>query len=308
MTILDGSHSFFDTESLFSDLVSRARAAETEESLAREKLYRAFASFSGAKEENVIASGEKTGLALAFIGDAEKILVPSCDGFADMISGKLPDREFFTCQKNEDLKLRVSDLVSLAEGTGAEAIIMSNPCFPTSLAVEKEDIERLCESTSAVVIVDESRLVSSADSLMIDTCKYDNLAVIRQFNFGGYVCMGAGKIKSAAPSTPAVSDMMAASVIFEHSSAIKTYERKLSDSIGSLYIRLKKAAIKYDSIERIYRSRADFVYLSVYDAENKAGLFLEEGIKVGSDNEHIWIFAGDTKENDELITKSSCIF
>lgn len=308
MIILDGSRSFFDTESIFSDLVARARTSETEESVARQKLYSAFAAFSHAKEEYVAASGDITKLAVSFLGDAGRIVVASSDGFGRDVMEAIPEREYHVCGKNDELKLKASDIVSAVNECGAEAVVLSNPCFPTSLAMEREDILGICEKTCALVIVDESRLVSSEDSLFIDTCKYDNLAVVRRFNFGGSICMAAGRDAWKCKELPSVSDMMAASVIFEHSSAVRTYERKLSDSIGSLYIRCKKLAIKYESIERIYRSRADFVYMSVSNADKKADLFLDEGIKVGHDDGHIWIFAGDTKENDEFISKSGSVF
>ncbi|MBR5310159.1 MAG: histidinol-phosphate transaminase, partial [Oscillospiraceae bacterium] len=84
-------------------------------------------------------------------------------------------------------------------------------------------------------------------------------------------------------------------------SAIKTAQRKLIDSRDSLYIRIKKLAIKYDALERLYRSRANCVFFKVKDAEERAKKLFEMGISVYCRDGYFCVFAGEKDENEVVL-------
>ena len=90
-------------------------------------------------------------------------------------------------------------------------------------------------------------------------------------------------------------------MIFNHSSALKTALRKLTDSRDSLYIRIKKLAIKYDSVERLFRTKADCVFFKVKDAERRNAELLEHGVSIRCADGYFCIFAGDKDENEAVL-------
>lgn len=52
--------------------------------------------------------------------------------------------------------LCAEDMIQKARETGAELIIFSNPCNPTALKLERQDILQIVAQTDALVVVDEA--------------------------------------------------------------------------------------------------------------------------------------------------------
>lgn len=304
MIYLDGSKFFFDIEACFSNLINSAREQNRNlpgDGFAKE-LRSVMAKHFSVKAENIkVSSGYDVFFQNILKGNA-KVIIPELDGSATILSSALADPEIFTVKKNSDLKVRLSDIAAKAIDKNADAIFFSNPCFPTSLIASGEDIIELAKTVSCKVIVDESYLISEDTSLVKSINKADNLIVIKKMRFGGEFTAIFGKNLPDFDCNMAAEDQAAAKVIFEHDSALKTAERKLTDSIDSLYIRIKKLAIKYDSVERLFRSKSDCVFLKVKDSETRGKKLYENGISVYYDDNYFCIFAGDKDENETLLS------
>ncbi len=300
---LDGSSFFFDIESCFSKLVASAREqnAEQERDKNALELCRSFAEYYNVPPENVRAARDHSIFLRSMVSEDGKIVIPEFDDSSKLFYESFPGKTALILKKMPDMKLRPEKLIAFAEENSADIIFLSSPCCPTSLEMSLPEIEKLAKGTKAKVIVDESHLVEDENSAVGLTKDIPNLIVIKKLRFGGGPVLAAGKNLAEFDCEIPAPDQAAASIIFEHSSALKTTRQKLEDSRNSLYIRIKKLAVKFDSLERLYRSKADCVFFKVKDAGQKAELLKNEGISVKCEDGYLCIFAGNKEENEAVL-------
>lgn len=303
MIYLDGSRFFFDIESCFSNLVNSARAQNRElpaDESAKE-LCSVMAKYYGVRPENVKAACSIERALQGILKNGEKAAVPEKDGSFDMLKAALPNIETVVIPKNSDFKIHIQNVLDMVNEQAIKAVFFSNPCFPTSLEIPAEDIVNFAKNAECKVIVDESHIIDEGNSLVKYVDEIENLIVLKKQHFGGDFVSVLGS-NSDFDCKMTAEDQAAAKVIFEHDSALKTADRKLKDSIDSLYIRIKKLAIKYDSVERLFRSKSDCVFLKVKDAKRRGKELFENGISVYYDESYFCIFAGDKDENEALLS------
>ena len=58
-------------------------------------------------------------------------------------------------------------------------VIFSNPCNPTSLGLNREQVRRLITSVDALVVVDEAYMDFWDQSILQEVHQYDNVIVLR---------------------------------------------------------------------------------------------------------------------------------
>ncbi len=302
MIYLDGSRFFFDIEGCFSNLCEKARE-ENKDSEADEnakELCKGFAKFFGTKPEFVRAGADYKTLLNGIFGAAAKAIVPELDISAENFAfafGAEPVR----IEKTPDMKIKAENLAAAANENGADMIYLSNPCCPTGLEIAPAEIKKLCSLTEAKVVVDESFCVDESFSVLSTASETENLVVLKKIRFGGEPVFACGKNLPEFNCKISASEQAVGTVIFEKNSAIKTAQRKLVDSRDSLYIRIKKLAIKYDSLERLYRAKGNCVFFKVKDAEERAKKLLDMGISVYSKDGYFCVFAGEKDENEAVL-------
>ncbi len=289
MIYLDGSRFFFDIEGCFSDRVSAARLEHQadEHDPAAEEICGGFADFFGTKPENVRAAKDYVTLFTALLPKNAIVITPEFDEAADILQNALSGAQTVLTKKTPDMKLRL-----IEQSPDAHAVFMTNPCCPTSLEISADEIKKLALRTNGLFIVDESHMVGEDNSAIKLVEHLPNLVVLKRMRFGGGAVFDCGI---------AAADEAAANVIFNHSSALKTALRKLTDSRDSLYIRIKKLAIKYDSVERLFRTKADCVFFKVKDAERRNAELLEHGVSIRCRDGFFCVFAGDKDENEAVL-------
>lgn len=299
MIYLDGSRFFFDIEGCFSDRVTAARLehAADEHDPAATEICKGFAAFFGAKPENVRAAKDYAVLFGAFLPQSgAAVIVPEFDEAADIAKNALPGAQIVLAKKTPDMKIREVDIAD------AHAVFMTNPCCPSSLELSADEIKRLALSTEKLFIVDESHMVGEENSAIKLVEQLPNLVVLKKMRFGGEPVFACGKNLPQFDCGISAADEAAANVIFNHTSALKTALRKLTDSRDSLYIRIKKLAVKYDSVERLFRTKADCVFFKVRDAQSRYAALLEHGVSIRCSNDYFCVFAGDKDENEAVLT------
>ena len=302
MIYLDGSRFFFDIEGCFSNLCEKARE-ENKDSEADEnakELCKGFAKFFGTKTEFVRAGADYKTLLNGIFGAEAKAIVPEPDISAENFAfafGAEPVR----IEKTQDMKIKAENLAAAANENGADMIYLSNPCCPTGLEIAPAEIKKLCALTDVKIVVDESFCVDESFSVLSTASETENLVVLKKIRFGGEPVFACGKNLPEFNCKISASEQAVGTVIFEKNSAIKTAQRKLVDSRDSLYIRIKKLAIKYDSLERLYRAKGYCVFFKVKDAEERAKKLLDMGISVYSKDGYFCVFAGEKDENEAVL-------
>lgn len=302
MIYLDGSRFFFDIEGCFSNLCEKARE-ENKDSEADEnakELCKGFSKFFGTKPEFVRAGADYKTLLNGIFGAAAKAIVPEPDISEENFAfafGAEPVR----IEKTQDMKIKAENLATAANENGADMIYLSNPCCPTGLEIAPAEIKKLCSLTDVKIVVDESFCVDESFSVLSTASETENLVVLKKIRFGGEPVFACGKNLPEFNCKISASEQAVGTVIFEKNSAIKTAQRKLVDSRDSLYIRIKKLAIKYDSLERLYRAKGNCVFFKVKDAEERAKKLLDMGISVYSKDGYFCVFAGEKDENEAVL-------
>lgn len=302
MIYLDGTRFFFDIEGCFSNLCEKARE-ENKDSPADEsaaELCRGFGKFFGTKPE-FIRAGKDYETLLSGIIFAEKAVIPEYDISAEHFAEAFPKAEVIRVEKAPDMKIKAEKLSKAADENGAEVIFLSNPCCPTGLEILPAEILKLCSLTNAKVVVDESFCVDESVSVLKNIPETENLIVLKKIRFGGEPVFACGKNLPDFDCKISASEQAVGTVIFNKDSALKTARRKLTDSRDSLYIRIKKLAIKYDALERLYRAKGNCVFFKVKDAEERAKKLLDMGISVLCRDGHFCVFAGEKDENEAVL-------
>lgn len=302
MIYMDGSRFFFDIEGEFSGLCGsvRERNAALSGDPEAAALRQGFSRFFQTVPENVRVAENFEKLLFPLL-NGKTVVIPAVDESADHFFTTFPEKSFLSAEKPADLKIRPAVLADFVIGNGADALYLTNPCCPTSLELSAAEMEALVSETKALVVVDESHMVGEENSAVSLTKHYENLVVLKKMRFGGEGVFAVGqKLPDISCDLPAA-DQAAGAIIFERDSALKTALRKLTDSRNSLYIRIKKLAIKYDSVERLYRTKADHVFFKVKDAARRAEELSEKGILVRQTEGGVCVFAGDKPENEAVL-------
>ena len=300
MIYLDGSRFFFDIEGCFSNLCEKAREEnkDSEADKNAAELCKGFSKFFGTKPEFVRAGKDYKTLLSGIFENGAKAVIPEFDVSAENFAF---ETEPVFVKKSMDMKIKAENLAAAATENGADMIYLSNPCCPTGLEIMPAEILKLCSLTEAKVLVDESFCVDESVSVLKNVPETENLIVLKKMRFGGEPVFACGKNLPEFDCEISASEQAVGKVIFDHDSSLKTAQRKLHDSRDSLNIRIKKLAIKFDALERLYRAKGNCVFFKVKEAEERAKKLLDMGISVYSKDGYFCVFAGEKAENETVL-------
>ena len=142
-----------------------------------------FARYYGINPETVVAgngSDELISIIMgSFLRHGDKVMTCSPDFSMYQFYGKLYEKNNLVIDKKEDMILTAADVLEAAGKGKPAAIILSNPCSPTSLVMSREDILKIVENTDALVILDEAYMDFSDQSIMEVIEKHDNLIILK---------------------------------------------------------------------------------------------------------------------------------
>ncbi len=304
MIYLDGTKFFFDIEGCFSNLAAQAREqnAEKEPDKEAKELCRGFGKFFKINPEFVKAGKDYQTVLEVLLDEKDTVLIPEHDISFEHYASAFDENSVLKIKKTPDMKIKAEKVAEFANENKVKAVFLSNPCCPTTLEMPAEEIKKLASLTNAFIIVDESYCLDEETSAIKFVPECENLAVLKKMRFGGDPVFVCGKNLPDFDCKISAAEQAVGAMIFAHDSALKTAQRKLSDSQGSLYIRIKKLAIKYDSLERLYRSKANCVFFKVKNSEERAKALSEKGISVYEKEGYLCVFAGDKDENEAVLS------
>lgn len=281
------------------------------------KLCKAFAEFYNINAEHVTAgngSDELISLIVgAFFSHGDTVLTLSNDFSMYKFYGDVFGINTVVLPKNDDLTIDANKVISYINENKISGLIFSNPCNPTSLCLNRDDVIKIIESTNALIIVDEAYMDFYEQSIL-DVChEYDNVIVLKTCSKAiGLAAIRLGfaiandvitKALRAVKSPYNVNSITQAigEIVLSDKEYIKGCTSKLIENCGLLYNRLLELNDRYNVFEKIYETTTNFVFIKTEKAEVIFSELLKRSIAVRCMGGYLRISTGSQEENETLI-------
>lgn len=322
---LDANESFIDPGELYGEqflaAISKIKFNRYPDPMASE-LCEKFAKYYGVDPKGVVAGNGSDELITvilgAFLRPGDKVLTFSPDFSMYKFYGEIYEKTNAIAEKNFDLKLTAGDVLNAVEENKPEAIVLSNPCSPTSLVMSREDVLHLVENTDALVILDEAYMDFSDQSIMKVAEKYDNLIILKTCSKAwGLAAIRLGFAVSSKKIVEALHCVRSpynvngltqaiGCVMFSNPDYIKKSVEAMKQSRDYLYQSLLPLQ-ETGGIKRIMKPETNFIFVEMEAAEAVFEELKKESIIIRRLGDYFRITAGTQKENDRLIQALSQI-
>ena len=242
-------------------------------------------------------------------GDRVITLSPDFSMYGFYCSGA--ECENIVLKKDEDFNISVDAIISAAEESGARMIIFSNPCNPTSVGIEADEVRRLIRSTSALVVLDEAYMDFWNQSILSEVNDYDNLIVLKTCSKAiGLAAIRLGfavanptltRAINAAKSPYNVNTLTQeiGKIILSNTAYIKESLESILSSKQELYT----ALLAYNSDDfRVIDSKTNFIYIKTSRAAEIFEKLRADSIVIRCFGGGLRITAGTRQENDRLMS------
>jgi len=272
-----------------------------------------FAKLYDIRENQVTAgngSDELIGLLIScFLQKGEKLLTFTPDFSMYAFYASLAENFVVSFPKNDDLTIDVDKVLAFLKENPVQMILFSNPCNPTSMGLEREEVIRLISGTDALVILDEAYMDFWDQSLLDCVDDFDNLIVLRTCSKAlGGAAMRLGfavanptliqYIRAAkAPYNVNSLTQAAAAVLLSHPETLQKANKALIASRNELYNDL--AAM--NTSLTIYKTVTNFVFIQTKNASALYEKLLSCGILIRKMGDYLRITAGSPEENKAFL-------
>ena len=247
----------------------------------------------------------------AFLQKGDKILTLEPDFSMYRFYAEIAECQSVKYQKNEDLDVNIDDVIALANNENVRIVIFSNPCNPTSRIVTRDDVRKLINGTSALVVLDEAYMDFADESLLSEFNDYDNLIILKTCSKAlGSAALRLGfavanktltNVIRAVKSPYNVNSVSQAlgEVLFSHPDYIDECIETVVKSRKELYSAILE--IKSEKIERIYETNTNFVFMKVKNAKQVFEKMKENSIIIRNMGDYLRITAGTKYENEKML-------
>jgi histidinol-phosphate aminotransferase len=248
----------------------------------------------------------------AFLRPADKVLTFSPEFSMYKFYGEIYEKTNAIAGKREDLTLAAGDVIEAVRENRPAAVIISNPCSPTSLVMNREEVLQIVESTNALVIIDEAYMDFCDQSIMKDVQKYDNLILLKTCSKAwGMAAIRLGfavsskKIIQAlhcvrSPYNVNALTQAVGSVVFSNPDYIKKAVEQIKDARDYLYQGLMMLE-GTNGVRRVVKPDTNFVFVELEDALSVYEELKKRSVIVRRLGDHLRITAGTKEENDALL-------
>lgn len=151
------------------------------------ELIAALAADLGVAMESVIAANGSNELMysilMAIVGKGTKVVLPVPTFFLYEKIVRILEGDLIEVPAKADLSFDVDAIISAAQKNDPALIILNSPNSPTGQMLTVAEVERILQSTEAIVLVDEA-YIEFADhpSVLPLLAKYDRLIILRTFS------------------------------------------------------------------------------------------------------------------------------
>ena len=278
------------------------------------ELCAAFAGYYGVKAQNVTAGNGS---------DELLFIIASCFTQAgDTVVTAAPDFSMYKfyahlaqCRcveyKKQDLQINPEEFIDTVKRENAKVIFFSNPCNPTGIALDKEQVKKIINSVDALVVLDEAYMDFGDASLINEVTNFDNVILLRTMSKAvGMAAVRLGfavandtltKALKAAKSPYNINSLSAAAgrVIYENGQYIDECKEKIKALRDELYNAVLPLCEKNGW--RLKRPDANFLFLEMSDSVKVFEYLKTKGILVRDFGNALRITVGGIKENRTLV-------
>lgn len=258
----------------------------------------------------------------SFLEKGDRVLTLSPDFSMYAFYSELYELKVETLRKDENLKINVSKVIEYCNNNEVKAVVFSNPCNPTSLGLNAEDVIKLIKNVFCLVIVDEAYMDFWDQSILGRIKEFDNVIVLKTcskaigiaairlgFAVASPKITGALRAVKSPYNTDTISQTVGAIVLSEKE-LIKENTSKIVENRIALQAEIEKLAVKYTAFERVFDSVTNFVFIKTSEAKRIHEALLDKSIAVRYMGSYIRISAGTNEENaavvnalDEILSK-----
>lgn len=319
---LDANESFLSLpENIIREITHEIRSLELNrypDSQAKE-LIKAYSEFCGVDESCITAGNGSDELICvivnAFLQKGDKVITLRPDFSMYRFYSALNEAQIIDIAKNDDLSIDIDKVIHSSNCENARLIIFSNPCNPTSLGVDREDMRKLLNSVNALVVLDEAYMEFWDQSLLGEFKDYDNLIILKTtskafsaaaIRLGFAVCNEhlTNALKSVkSPYNVNALTQVAGRCIYSHKQELEDAQRTIKSSLTMLYNRVKAIQESYPCFE-LMESRTNFVLLRFKDWELAERIFKylqSNGIIVRKFDNCLRITCSREEDNEETL-------
>lgn len=316
---LDANESFIDPVEAFGEqflsAISNVRFNRYPDPMAAE-LCGKFARYYGIDPSCVVAGNGSDELITvimgAFLRPGDKVLTFSPDFSMYQFYGEIYDKTNMIIEKSGALILTAEDVLAAVRKNSPAAVVISNPCSPTSLVMGRDEVLRIIENTDALVVIDEAYMDFSDQSVLSHAENYDNLIVLKTCSKAwGLAAIRLGFAVSSKRITRALHcvrspynvnalTQAAGCVIFSNPDYLKKAVEEIKKSRDSLYRGLLRFEDR-DGVARVVKPDTNFVLVELSDAGFVYEELKKRSVIVRRLGNYLRITAGTKAENDALL-------
>lgn len=214
-------------------------------------------------------------------------------------------------EKGQDLQINVDKLIDICNTSNAKLLVFSNPCNPTSLALEREKVIKIIQNVNALVVLDEAYMDFYDQSLISSAHEYENLILLRTCSkMMGLAALRAGFAvanknltealrKCKSPYNVNAYTQAAAATVLRMRDYLDNCRRQIIDSKNFLYKQLTEIASKTGW--KVFDSKTNFVFLKPDNSAELFGFLCSQSILVRKIDKYLRITAGSRQENLAVI-------
>ena len=317
---LDSNESPYDMGEVFKDDIARVI---TDTCLNRypepryTALLEAASDYFGIPADNITAgngSDELISVILgSFLSKGDTVVTISPDFSMYAFYGFLNELKVHSVPKEDDLKINISKVIEFCSQNPVGAVIFSNPCNPTSLGVRRQDVLRLIKNVSCLCVIDEAYMDFWDQSVMDQIETLDNLIVLKTAskNMGmaslrlgfAMACREITDVLRAVKSPYNVNSytIAAACEMMRHKDVIEENTQKILAARDELREGLLRLSERHFTIERVYDSVTNFVFVKTPKAETIAAELKKRSVSIRQMGGYLRITAGTPDEVKELL-------
>lgn len=277
---------------------------------------RAFAEFYGLRPETVVAgngSDELISVIMnAFLnkGDSFATIAPDFSMYA--FYGSLCEGRHVELQKDEDFKILVDNVIETCNNENIRLLIFSNPCNPTSVGLDADEIRYIIKSVGSIVVLDEAYMDFWDQSLLNEAEQHDNLIILRTcskaFGMAGIRLGFAVSTRETArllmtAKSPYNVDSISQScgkVILSHKAEMQAAINEIIASTAAFRCEMKELTKRVRGLELI-DGCTNFLTLRAREAQEIFSYLKTQGISIRYTSGLLRITCGNEEENRRLL-------